>query len=405
MRSSSLPALLKRETVLDTDLPHAAAADIVIGIPGGSHLVPVAQAGLAKYFPQFTAHIVDSEATLRALLSAARESHARACAVIDPELASITPEWIDLLLRPVIYAGYDFVTPYYHRHKYDGTLTSSIVGPLSRALYGARLRQPIGGDVALSSRLLSRYLERGDWDTDVVRHAPGVWMTTIAVAEGYKVCQSFLGPRPLNAHYTRPGLSSMLQQIVGAVFLLMEEYQWAWTRGLGSTPVDLFGFRLDAGLDPVRVDLQPMLDTFRRGCRDLTAIWELALPREALRAVLSLGYSLQDGRGAFHFPDELWARIIADFACAHHARPFERGHLLRSLVPLYLARVASFVIETENLFAKEVEQRIERLCLSFEQTKPYLISRWRNQRPTVPSALPTVESPAPLQPAGLEVRT
>ncbi len=54
----------------------------------------------------------------------------------------------------------------------------------------------------------------------------------------------------------------------------------------------------------------------------------------------------------------------------------ERGHLLRSLTPLYLARVASFVIETESLLSAQVEEKIEALCCSFESTKPYLMAHW-----------------------------
>jgi hypothetical protein len=52
---------------------------------------------------------------------------AKACAVVDSDLRSITPEWIDLLIHPVLHAGYDFVAPYYHRHEYDGAITNSIV--------------------------------------------------------------------------------------------------------------------------------------------------------------------------------------------------------------------------------------------------------------------------------------
>ena len=51
--------------------------------------------------------------------------------------------------------------------------------------------------------------------------------------------------------------------------------------------------------------------------------------------------------------------------------------MMRSMAPLYLARVASFVRETETLAAAEVEQSIERLCLTFEDLKPYLIERWK----------------------------
>ena len=148
----------------------------------------------------------------------ARQLDAKACAVVDSDLRSITPEWIDLLLRPILFADFDFVAPYYHRHKYDGTITNSIVYPLTRALYGVSVRQPIGGEFGISARLLTRYLEREDWETDVARYGIDIWMTTIAIAEGFRVCQSFLGAKLHDAKDPGSDLSAMLQQVVGSVF-------------------------------------------------------------------------------------------------------------------------------------------------------------------------------------------
>ena len=81
----------------------------------------------------------------RALFRKAVELNAEACCVVDADLRSITPEWIELLLSPVIRKGFDFVAPLYSRHKYDGTITNSSVYPVTRTLYGRRVRQPIGG--------------------------------------------------------------------------------------------------------------------------------------------------------------------------------------------------------------------------------------------------------------------
>ena len=119
-----------------------------------------------------------------------------------------------------------------------------------------------------------------------------------------------------------------------------------------------------------------MLQAFAKGCKDLSEIWSLALAPDVLDAVLRLGRQAAAAESGFHLPDELWARIICDFAIAHRDKPPERGHLLRSLTPLYLCRVASFVIETQNLFSAQVEERIENLCLCFESLKPYLAARW-----------------------------
>jgi hypothetical protein len=409
-------------------------ADIVIGIPSFqnartvAHVVRAAHAGLAKYFPQYTSVIINSDGgstdgTRQAVLSTRVEdvhvlllSHplfpvhrlslpyhgipgkgsafrlvfamasllqARACAVVDADLRSITPEWIDLLVRPVLHADFDFVAPYYHRHKYDGTITNSIVYPLTRALYGLRVRQPIGGDFGLSRPLLERYLERDDWETDVARYGIDVWMTTVAICEGFRVCQSFLGAKLHDAKDPAADLSSMLEQVVGSVFALAEQYEPVWRTLQGSRNVDLFGFRYDVGLDPILVDTERMLAKFRHACGELAGLWSAALAPDTNAALGRL--ARQPAGRQFHFEDELWARTVYDFACAYQRRALDRGHLLRSLTPLYLARVASFVLETEDLLPAEVEDRVEALCASYEALKSYLAANWRRTTPPPPA--------------------
>jgi hypothetical protein len=405
-------------------------ADIVIGIPSYNnartigHVVRAAYAGLAKYFPQLTAVVINSDGgstdnTRDAVLSArvedshllllstpllaahrlsfpyhgvpgkgsafrlvfqmAKQLDAKACAVVDSDLRSITPEWIDLLIRPVLFAGFDFVAPYYQRHKYDGTITNSIVYPLTRMLYGLSVRQPIGGEFGVSARLFTRYLERRDWETDVARFGIDIWMTTVAIAEGFRVCQSFLGAKLHDAKDPGSDLSAMLQQVVGSVFTLMQEYAPVWRQRSGSTPAELFGFRFDVGLDPIPVNVARMLQAFRRGCEDLGEVWGTVLDPRTLAAVRRLGCRSPEREDAFHMDDELWAEVVVEFACAYRRHPIARSQILRSLTPLYLARVASFVRETEPLVATEVEEKIEQLCLTFENLKPSLAGRWNGE--------------------------
>lgn len=329
----------------------------------------------------------------------AEKLQAKACAVVDSDLRSITPEWVDLLLRPIIHAHYDFVAPYYHRHKYDGTITNSIVYPLTRALYGLQVRQPIGGDFGLSLRLLTRYLERRDWETDVARYGIDIWMTTVAIAEGFKVCQSFLGAKLHDAKDPGADLSAMLQQVVGSIFYLMGEYQKQWALQFSSRPVDLFGFRYDVGLDPIEVNLGRLISGFQQGCSELGEVWSLALQKNTLAAVQALGEkSCNKEINSFHFEDFLWVRIIYEFSAAYKNQPVNRNILLRSLTPLYLARVASFVQETSSFYAPQVEEKIEQLCQVYESQKPYLVNLWGIKTNKQASRLSTVVSDKQLLP-------
>ena len=121
---------------------------------------------------------------LRSVFEAANRLNVSVCAMVDSDLRSITADWVKYLLDPVLEKGYQFVAPVYVRHKYDGTITNNIVYNLTRALYGKRIRQPIGGDFAISRDVAKFYAEQDVWLTDVARFGIDIWMTTSAITQG-----------------------------------------------------------------------------------------------------------------------------------------------------------------------------------------------------------------------------
>jgi len=403
-------------------------ADLVVGIPSYQnartigHVVHAAQAGLAKYFPDAHGVILNSDggstddtaavvassggfdaavvlvsnpvrpvhrftvpyhgvpgkgSAFRTVFRAAEFLGAQACAVVDADLRSITPEWIHLLLAPVLEQGIDFVAPYYHRHKFDGTITNSVVYPLTRALYGKRVRQPIGGEFGVSRALLGHYLRQPVWETDVARFGIDIWMTTTAICSGFRVCQAFLGAKLHDPKDPGADLAGMLVQVLGTVFRLMETHEDTWQRVKGSEPVPVVGFQYGVGLDPVRVDTGRMMDLFRRGVRDLEPVWRTVFDRDTMARLRDL--ASRAGRD-FDIDDRLWAGVIYDLAVAHHRRVSERADLVRAALPLYLGRVASFVTELAEADGEAVEQRVEDLCLAFEALKEGLRRDWADGR-------------------------
>jgi len=293
--------------------------------------------------------------------------------VVDSDLRSITPEWMDLLLRPIYEEGFDYVAPLYGRHKFDGTITNSIVYLLTRALYGKRIRQPIGGDFGFSGKLARFYLTKDVWGTDVARFGIDIWMTTLAIAEGFKVCQVYLGAKIHDAKDPGSDLGPMFTQVVSSVFGLMGEYETLWKEIEESQPVATFGFHYEVGLEPISVNLERMIGNFRLGVKDLIEIWKKLLYSETALWLESIA-RLSDE--ASSFPQDLWVRIIYDFAIGYHKGSVHRDHLLKSMIPLYLGRVASFVKENQKSSAEEVEEEIESLCQVFEEMKPYLVEGW-----------------------------
>lgn len=402
-------------------------ADIVVGIPSYNnartigHVVRAVQAGLAKYFPSSKCVLVNSDggskdntleivmqtgidnlatilvkhpqypvnkiittyhgipgkgSAFRTIFALASQLEAKACCVVDSDLRSITPEWIELLLDPVLEGGFDFVAPLYQRHKFDGTITNSIVYPLTRTLYGQRIRQPIGGDFGFSGRLAENYLKKDVWESDVSRFGIDIWMTTTAIGDGFKVCQSYLGAKLHDAKDPGADLTTMFTQVVGSMFMLMETHEKVWNQSNGSVPATSYGFHYQVGVEPVRVNVDRMLENFKLGCRDLASIWETIIDKKNLPDLQHLAAA---DKNTFKFDDELWVMTVYDFAVAYHQRRLPPEHLLRAMIPLYLGRTASFVLEMAESSAEEVEARLEKLCLMYEQCKPDLLKRWVKQ--------------------------
>ena len=307
----------------------------------------------------------------RTIFQVAKELKVKACAVVDSDLGSITPEWIDLLISPVLERNFDFVTPYYLRHKYDGTITNSIIYPVTRALYGKHIRQPIGGDFGFSGKLAEFYLTKDVWESDVARFGIDIWMTTTAVANDFKVCQSFLGAKIHAAKDPSSDLSAMLTQVVSALFMLMEEYSERWKVVKSTDPVPLFGFEFSVGLEPINVNIDRMIGMFELGVKELSDLLNEILSLDIMKELVETASS-----DHFVFTDDLWARIIYDYALACHRKVMSVEHILKTLTPLYLGKVASLIQDMADSNAYEVEKRLEDLCTAFEKLKPYLIERW-----------------------------
>jgi hypothetical protein len=74
--------------------------------------------------------------------------------------------------------------------------------------------------------------------------------------------------------------------------------------------------------------------------------------------------------------DELFVRIIYGAATGYERLSLPRETLIRSLVPLYLGKVATFVAETLEGGAEEAEVRLEELARVYESEKASLVSAW-----------------------------
>jgi glucosylglycerate synthase len=452
-----MPSTVLTPTVRD-QIARLGKADIMVGIPSFKnaatigYVVRAAQAGLVQYFPDLRPVVVNSDAgspdgtgrvvieteppdyveqilltrpnhklervsltypeidgvggkgaALRTIFEIAAALEVQALVVVDSDLRSIVPEWIELLSGPILKGGYDFVAPLYARYKYDGTITNTVTYPLTRALYGHRIRQPIGGDFGVSGDLVRHYLTLDDWTDDVSKFGIDIWMTTSALTGGFAVCQTRLGAKIHDPKDPGSDLGPMFRQVVGTILRLAVRNADEWLTIRGSHSVPAYGFERMIDPPPLEVNTLRLLSEFHAGSLTLTEMWRSMLSPESLEAVLELAaeagrlgdaararlgiggdvasttattLEMAEAASTFHFPDDLWAKVVYDLVVTARNPSHPLESLVAALVPIYFGRVGSFVIENRHITTEQAEERVERQAREFELLKPYLAQRW-----------------------------
>jgi len=310
---------------------------------------------------------------LRSVFEAANRLKVRACAVVDSDLRSITSDWVQYLLDPVLSRDYQFVSPVYLRHKYDGTITNNIVYNITRALYGKRIRQPIGGDFAMSREVAKFYAEQDVWETDVAHFGIDIWMTTNAITQGFRICQSNLGAKIHDAKDPGQHLGPMFRQVVWTLCYLMERFEVQWKGVQGSEPVETFGLEGYVEPEPVNVDIEGMIEHFKIGFQQFSSLWKDIFSKACFDEIEN---AVEMDSNQFYLPTDAWAQILYELAATFHSWSVNRYRLIDLMTPLYYARVASFVRQSWDMTSQEAEELVEDQALKFEEHKDYLIKVW-----------------------------
>ncbi len=335
---------------------------------------PGAELRFVPYIPSNSPSLIPwlpPASTYQAIFGMARALGVSACAVIGFDLAALHSNCLPSMLAPILEGRCDLAMPLYALGKFDGLLNSSLLAPLTRALYGKRVRFPLASDFCVSSKLIPQ-LEAAA-QKNVTLGQTLFWPATEAALRDAGICQVHVDTRHVTA-VEGVDLTTVLAQTAGPLFAEMTSNASLWQRVRGSQPVPTSGFPAAPPADAAHAATSPMVDTFQLGFRNLQEVWSLVLPPVTLMDLKRLA---RPGQQPFQMPDELWVRIVYDFALAHRLRTISRTHLLGALTPLYLGWVASYALEVGNASAADAEQRLEKLARAYEDGKPYLLSRWR----------------------------
>ncbi len=311
---------------------------------------------------------------LRTILAAADLLRARSCAIVSPATSNLDPSWIANLLRPAYRQDFAFVAPLYARTKFQGLLARNLLYPMSRAVFGLRIREMYSDEWGFSGRLATECLGQSLWGDEAVRARPEAWMAVTAICSGMKCCQSFLGPRLPPPPGSGPDIVETIRQTVGNLFWCFETFQEHWMDRTGTETVPTFGSDHELTPEDAPASQEKTFELFRTGVKELDDILSSILRPETLAQIRKIA-GVEAGK--FRFDSELWVQTLYEFAASYHRTVIARDHILQALVPLYRGQLYSFLLEHRESSLEEMEADSEALCLEFERQKPYLIARWK----------------------------
>ena len=378
--------------------------DIIVGIPSLneadniSFVTQQVDEGLTKYFPNYKSLIVNvdnhsPDNTKRAFLKTftkndkkyittspgirgkgnnffnlfneVKKQNAKAILVVDADLKSITPDWVEKMIKPVL-KGYDYVLPLYTRNEYDGTITNLICYPILFGLIGYNIRQPIAGDFSFSSKINNYWLEQ-KWYSTTRQFGIDIFMTLHAVFGNFKLGQVCLGSKVHKP--SAPKLNIMFTEVVSTLFKTILHQKDKWNKVSKQQLVPILNNGAVMHPQGMSIDYKSIKSTALLGYKK---------NRKLIRKYLSPGlfktvdkYAMT---GRMKINKQMWQRIVFDILIAYDQTKYSKD-VIKAFKNLYFLRIASYIGYTLDLDYRHSERAIIDLAKLFKKNKVKLIKK------------------------------
>ena len=385
--------------------------DIVVGVlcknvePTVLNVLNVINEGLYRYFPDYKKAIVIScaESTdntdeavnlfqpynsihkivtrdmisegkgagVMTIFEIAHHANAKCVVLMDGDLLSVKPGWIQTIANPIIYGRADLTVPYYIRHKYDGVITNNLVYPFTRALYGIDIRQPIAGEYAISRNLYELLRQHPLFPPDF---GVDIFILTVAAAEGLYAKEGLFSLKihESTTRYLEPEkfLIPMFRKVIGAMFELAKHYEDYWKNKPSMWHSKFYRECFSQKPIPVLIDVKKMKEQFKNEFLSSKNTMKQFLPESIIEEL----EQIVNGKNGFD--SEIWAEIVYNYASAwkNQKTESEKYLLIDSLKTLWIGRFVSYANEVEKMDMNDAEIVIQKQAEVFEAKFNYLKS-------------------------------
>lgn len=313
----------------------------------------------------------------RSVFECATRLNSKAILVFDSDLRSITPEWVKCLAEPILSGRAEFCAPYYRRHPFDGTITNLIVHPLTVAVFGRDVRQPIGGDFSFTPSLAKYWSSQPVWLTDVAKFGIDIWMTLSALNRNIRIIQVDLGSKIHSPKDPATDLGLMFFQVISTMFYIMGDYAEKWRKDYHYSPVEIICQNAKPReLEGVHVSFKKLKKEFEEGFNHFKPMYKNVLEPKTFNGLSKVAAHLRK-KGKFILDADLWSKIIYDFFFVFYLWDCNRRRLVDIISPLYFGRTGTYFSQVKDKNWEQAEEVIKKQADTFRENRNYLIKKFK----------------------------
>jgi glucosylglycerate synthase len=315
---------------------------------------------------------------IRAILEATRALKARACLVLEARAPGIRAEWTRDLCGPVLSGQYELAFGAYQRSPCSSALSENLAYPFLHMVLNADLPDPLAPEFCLSGALAADLIGRDVWETDVARFGINIWLAMVALVEDHCMCQVSMGYRGEMSGESGMSVDARFLHTAGTMFRLLTTQRRLWQRDLPVKQVPLLGQPGPERVLPCQDYLSMLVDTMQDARRNYAAHWERTFTPKTLQALRQIA---EDSPDTLDFGHALWARVVVESAVVYNKGEGDPDKVIEALMPLYYARIASFIRQTMHLTPGARQDVVRDTARAFAAAKPFLIEYWNAYQP------------------------
>ncbi|MEM7034790.1 MAG: hypothetical protein AAF629_34940 [Chloroflexota bacterium] len=318
-------------------------------------------------------------AAISAIMHQALELGAKAIILLDNNSDGFDPSWIPGFAQLVLTEQADLVKPRYALPPTDSMLSNLLFYPFMRAVWGTAFQHPAATDFAISAKAAQILLKQDVWETDISRAGFHIWLSTLAITEGWPLAQTAISPKHTLPEEIPSIDLTTFREIVGTMLRQLQLKRRLWPMIKHCHPVATLTEFANKHTEEFTTEYADYnesnaIDTLALGWIEYRHLWEKVLLPEHLIAIEYIATKPED---RFYFPPDIWAKVVYDFAVVYNKGELDPDAVVQALYPLYQGRLASFWPEIAGLTAVGRSGVISAQGVEFEELKPYLCHRWK----------------------------